>query len=227
MAVPPFQGPTSVILHGPCAPLLGWVAWAFASGAPGGYRWTEVSSPGQTLDPLGPVARGKVPKAQWGFRDPQDLRPDNARANAAITAGLRSDGEQTELEQLADFLRLPEHTRRLISSLPVGGPPFVLVVSHGQRLLPQYNIEATRSAIQTLVARGLVLFNVFSAKAGDARFLFQNVWRLDADELRSWRTASLDVEQAGPSGPILAKGPVRLTDLPIVASALTEATSGA
>jgi len=216
----PFEHPTGVFLYGPPGALLDWVAWAFAAAAPGGYHWTEVRPRGQSGDPLGPVARGVIPEALVGLRDPQDLALNHAAANAAITAGIRPDEHRPALDQLSEFLRLPDPTRALIASRRAGSPPLVAVVSNGHRLLPLYTETTVRATLQTLTSHGIAVFDVFPEVPTEARFVFANVWRLNAWDPHGWRKAVLEVERADPAGPIPAGRKVRLEDLPTVAAAL-------
>jgi len=220
---PTFRRPSSVFLYGPPGALLDWVAWAFASSAPGGYRWTDLRSPGQNPDPAGPLARGVVPEARLGVGDPRDLAPDHAAANAAITAGLSPGEPHPQLEQLYAFLRLPERTRILLASLPSDSGPLVLVLSNGHRLLPYYTEESVRSALRVLTARGFAVLNVFPEVPSEARFIFDNVWCLSASDPHNWRRTGLRVEKADPLGPLPTKGERALPDLPVVARVLDRA----
>jgi len=213
---PPFKHPTSVFLYGPPGALLDWVAWAFASSAPGGYRWTDIRGPGDALDPAGPLARGVVPEAQLGVGDPRELAPDHAAANAVITAGIVPGEPHPQLERLSDFLRLPEPTRALLASRPSSSFPLVLVLSNGHRLLPYYTEESVRSALRVLSGQGIAILNVFPEVPSEARFIFDNVWRLSRSDPHGWQRTHLTVEKAGPLGPLSTEGELGLQDLPSV-----------
>jgi len=219
----PFQRATSVFLYGTRSPLLDWVAWAFAASAPGEYYWTDVRARDEAVDPDGPIARHAVPEARLRVRDPQDLAPDHAGANAAITAGIRPDESHPQLEQLSDFLRLPEPTRSLIASRRPGSPPYVVVISNGHLLLPLYSRPAVRSTLQTLTAHGLAILDVFPAVPTENRFLFDNVWRLEPSPLDHWQRARLDVEKAAPFGPLTVGRDQKLEGLPHVGASLARA----
>jgi len=218
-----FQKPTSVFLYGPAGPLLDWVAWAFAQSAPGGYHWTDVRTRIDVPDPAGPVAKGVVPPRSLSVRDPEELAPDHAAANAGITAGIRAGDGRSQLERIEGFLRLPRPTQALIASTRPAGPPLVLIVSNGQRLLPMYTVDAVRSALHTILASGIALLDVFAGIPGDARFVFENVWRLGASQPREWREATLEVERATPHGPLPAPGVLKLGAVPVVAEELKRA----
>jgi len=218
---PPFQQPTSVFLYGSPSALLDWVAWAFASAAPGGYRWTDVRPAGQLPDPLGPVMRGAIPKDRCTVSDPQELAPDHAGANAAITTGLRPDEHNPRLERLSEFLRLPTPTRATIAARGSEGPPLVLVVGNGHRLLPFYPASTVGSTLQTLRSHGISVLNIFSEVPTENRFLFDNVWHLSGSTPSAWRNATLIVEKVDHSGPMPSPGEFQLKEIPLVMVSLT------
>lgn len=214
-----FQHPTSVILYGNPAALVDWVALAFASTAHGGYHWTDVRGRGQVPDPLGPVARGAIAEERLRVRDPGELAPDNVAANAAISSSIR-DERPTDLRRLADFLRLPSASREFISQRPQGREPLVLVVSNARQLVPQFTRDTVRSILQAVVDSGFVVLASYPGIPGPNRFVFDNVWRLEGQDLSAWRSAQLEVEQADASA-VLPKGSkTLLNDLTFVASLL-------
>lgn len=215
--------PTTIFLYGPPGPLLDWVAWSFATTAHGGYRWSEVRSREDPTDPEGPVARKAVPPELLSVRDPRDVAPDHGPANAAITAAVRPDGHSLELERLTDFLRLPAPTKALIGSTTPGAPPLVLVISNGHRLLPQFTAQTVRSTIQVLTSHGITVIDVFPQAPSTARFIFNNVWRLDGSSIENWRTTKLIVEQAEESGPLPSGREATLGEIEAVATTLQHA----
>jgi len=217
---PPFQWPTSVFLYGPPGPLLNWVGWAFARMAPGGFRWSDVKLPGEPVDPLDPIARGVIPEDLLSSPEPLDLAPDHAAANAVISQTGMTDGDLAQLGRVSDFLRLPPTTRARIASTERAVAPLVLVVSNSHRLLPHYTSDSVRTALRTLIAHGVAIFGIFPAVAGEARFIFGNVWRLSASDPREWRETKLEVERAEARSPILPTGIRKLGDLPALAEAL-------
>lgn len=224
----PFRRPTSVFLYGNPPSLLDWLAWAFASRAHGGYRWTDVRTQGDTLDLDSPIAKGAVPADLLRVRDPQELAPDNVAANAAITAGGRVDEHNPQLAQLADFLRLPPSTQRSIASARSATMPLVLVLSNGHRLRSVYNAELARATNRTLTAHGVTILDIFphalehSGTSEDVTTIFDVVWHLTSSSLGEWRKAILRVEKADVSDSISPGTEFRLVEIPLVASALTE-----
>jgi len=219
-----FSRPTSVFLYGPPGPLLDWVAWAVASQAPGGYHWTDVRLDGEGPEPLGPLSQGTVPPEHLAIVHPYELAPDHAVANAAISVGIRPDEHSVQLERLVDFLRLPPRTQKFLSATAPTGPPLVLIVSNGNRLLPFFNTrESVRSANRALTDNGFAILDVFSQVPSDARFVFDHVWRLGEGTVRNWRKSKLEIEQAGSSGSLSSDGKLTLEELGPVASVLARA----
>jgi len=219
----PFQNPTSVFLCGRSGVLLDWVTLAFASAAEGGYFWTDVRLPGQAMDPLDPMAKGAIPGDRLSVRTPRELTTDDALANAAITSGLRSDEHLPEVEQLADFLRLPPPTQALIASRTPSAAPPVLVLSNAHRLAPFYSAESVGPLIRALQASGVVVFLVFPDAAPVGRLAFDNIWHLDARDPYAWRSAKLEVERSAASGSVPKAPGLFLREIPFVVRVLERA----
>jgi len=217
---PRFDVPTSVLAYGPSPLLLHWVVYSFIRLAEGGYFWTDVRFLGQAADPDDPVERGVIPKDRAAVRDPRDFPPNDAPANAAVTVGLRPDQRPAQVEELSDSLRLPSLTQHLIESRRSPAGPLVLVVANAHRMAPLYTPETARVITRAMLARGATLVLTFSDEPPALRFLFENSWHIDGRDPRSWREATLTVEQASPAGPIPRTGAWRLEALPNVASVL-------
>ena len=215
-----FQRPTSVILCGSDGPLLDWVVFALASRAPGGYYWTDVRLEGQPADTGGPLGRRAVPEDRLSVVSPQELTTNDALANAAITGGLRPEERLSEIERLADFLRLPSHTQALIATQRTSGEPAVLVLSNAQRLAPLYPADTVPPVLRAMVAAGVSVVLVFADAAPKARVEFENVWHLDSAELSRWHEAVLRIEKANTRPPLSTGSKVSLRDLPAVAETL-------
>lgn len=213
---PPFQRPTSVLLHGVSEALLEWVALAYVSAAPGGYSWSDLRTPGQAPDPLGPIAKRAIPEDHLHVNDPRDFALNDAAANAAITAGLRSDAQSAELSRLVDFMRLPSRTQAAISSRGPAAGPRVLVVSNARQLVPFFTIDTLRMVLQLIRTRGFVVVALFDGVSTQARHAFDCVWRLEGNDPRSWRGARLEVEQSGPFTPLPSGSKASLEQIPLV-----------
>jgi len=200
-----FVRPSSAILCGSPGALLDWVALGFARTNPGGYFWTDVRLPEQRVDRRGPLARHAIPPEQLSVVEPEVLSRNDAPANAAIWAVVSPSESAPALGQLADFLRLPSHTQRLIASRGNAAGPPVLVLSNAHRIAAEYPTESVGPLVRAIVGAGVSLFMTFSDEPPKGRLAFDNVWHLEAGDVSSWREAQLVVE-AGTFGPPLTAG---------------------
>jgi hypothetical protein len=209
-----------VILCGGPGPLLDWVAWGFATANPGGYFWTDVRMAGQAMDARGPLGRGRIPADHLSVVTPPELSPNDAPANAAISALLHADEPRSYLQQLADFLRLPEHTRTVISERRIREPPVLLVLSNGHRIAAQYPVGSVGPLVRAIVAAGASLFLTYADEPPEGRSGFSNIWHVQGGAMSDWPSASLEVEAGTFEAPFTTGARVRLADLPRVAGAL-------
>jgi len=220
VASPLFRQPTSVFLAGASRPLLNWVAFALASGTSGGFLWTDVRLGGEVLDPLDPLARGLIPPDRFNSVDAEELKRDDFAGNLAVGGLVRSDEASDFARKFADFLRLPPHTRGLISKLPREGSPAVLVLSNAHRLVALYPTETVGPVIRSIVAAGASLLLTFADAPPDGRQAFDQVFHLEGNGPAMWRDAVLRIEKGSSSGPLRNGAVVPLKTLPEVASVL-------
>ncbi|MCI4360729.1 MAG: hypothetical protein L3J91_03425, partial [Thermoplasmata archaeon] len=103
--------------------------------------WTDVAlrgAVGQDVDPLTstllPPDRVSVVFANELERD----EPSARLADAAVGGVLRADESPEMLRRIAGFLRLPAHTQELLSRVPSGGPPPIIVLSNAHRMVALY-----------------------------------------------------------------------------------------
>ena len=215
------QHPTSVFLGGRSRSLLNWVGYALASNNPGGFVWTDVELPGEERDPNDLLARSPLPPGHFGAVTIDELRLDHVAGNAALGGLVRSESPGDAVERLADFLRLPEHTRRLISGLPREGPPVLLVLSNAQRVMAYYPAESVAPVVRAIVGAGASLLATWAEAPPPGRWGFDHVWQVEGWEASRWSEAVLTVEKPEETGPVPAGTRFHLRELPFVAAALS------
>jgi len=215
-----FSKPTSVFLCGNCGAVLNWVAFAIASQTPGGYHWTDVRHGGQLLDPLDPLAQAAIPTDRLNVHMPSELAPSEAPANAAITAGLRPGESVADVEHLADFLRLPEAAREIISIMRSDEQSVVFVLSNAHRLAAFYPSATVAPVIRAILSRGVSVLFTFADTPPEGRFAFEHVWHVNAIDPLFWREGRFRVERGNASDPIAPGTEIKLETLPVVAPML-------
>jgi hypothetical protein len=151
----------------------------------------------------------------------QDLAPDDAAANMAVTAVIRPDEAPDNLQRVIDFLRLPATTQRVLAQPREEGKPRVAVLSNGHRIVALYPTpDAVDPTIRAIVGADTILIMTFADAGPDGRFSFENVLHLEGSIRDGWRSASLTVEQWAPGGPFEAGTKYRLVDLTPLADVL-------
>jgi len=214
-----FPNPTSVIICGSSRPLLNWVAFALASAGDPEFHWTDVRMSGEVLSPDDLFARDLIPADRLHLARPRELTPDDATANVAVSAVIRDDETPEELRRVLEFLRLPGPTQELLAETAGTGPPRIVVLSNGHRLLALYpELGIVAPTVRAIVGAGVVLIMTFADAPPGGRVAFDVVLHLEGHEPKEWRQAALRVEKAPSSGPFRAGSKVRLTDFEPVAA---------
>jgi len=77
--------------------------------------------------------------------------------------------------------------------------------------------------LRTIMARGFAVVATFPGKPTQGQREFDNVWRLEEHDLRLWRKAKVQVEQAELFPPLPTGSNPLLESLPFVASFLSRA----
>jgi hypothetical protein len=218
-----FLKPSSVFISGTNRSLLKW--FAFASLAPYASRvyWTDVRLPGEILDPLDPISLNAIPKESVYVLSPQDLAPDEQearQAEAAAATVLRSDEPPNSLEGLFEFLRMPSHARKLLSSTGRPDLPSILVTANAQRLAPVYSQDRIAPLMRALLEGGTCQVALWAEAPTTFTSVFDVILHLEGGDPIDWRTATVRCERGISRGP-LATGPShRLSEIEPVATIL-------
>jgi hypothetical protein len=211
---PIFAKPTSTFLWGDDRSLLNWVAYGLASVTDPEFTWTDIRFSGQVLPDTDPLTRNLFPAERLNVVRSQDLAPDEAAANMAVSAVIRPDEAPDDVQRLLEFLRLPANTQEVLARPRSAGKPRVAVLSNGQRIVAFYPSPATIDpTIRAIVGTGTILIMTFADAGPDARFRFENVLNLEGSVRDGWRTATLAVEKGAPGGSFVTGTKHRLAEL--------------
>lgn len=217
-----FPTPTSVIIIGDSRPLLNWVAYALASLSDPGFHWTDVRLQGEAPTPDDILSRGLIPPNRLSVVSPPELRPDDATANMAVSAVIRDDETPENVRRAVEFLRLPAQTQDVLSRGSLEGPPRVVVLSNGHRLVAIYSDTATVTpTVKAIVGAGAVLIMTFADAAPEGRAAFDVILHLSGNNALAWKHAALRVEKSTSTSAFRAGTEIRLVDFPPVAALLS------
>ncbi|HYA69978.1 MAG TPA: hypothetical protein VEH28_01235 [Thermoplasmata archaeon] len=218
---PIFRGPTSVLVWGDDRSLLNWVAYALASVTDPEFHWTDVRYPDQAVSATDPLARGRIPPNRLSVVETRELAPNDASANVAVSAVIRSDEIPDNVQRVLDFLRLPTITQRVLEQTPPEGRPRVVVLSNGHRITAFYPTpDVIDPTLRAIVGANTILIMTFGDAGPGGRFRFDNVLHLEGSVRDGWRSASLMVEKWVPGGPFEKGTTHQLADLSSIADVL-------
>lgn len=218
-----FRNPSSVFISGSDRTLLKW--FAFAALAPYGSRvhWTEVRLPGEILDPLDPMTVRAIPQESVYVLLPQELGPDDAgarRAQAAVPTVLRPDEPRHSIEGLVEFIRMPLHAQKLISTTGRPDLPSILVTTNAHRLASVYSPERIAPLMRALLEGGTCQVALWADAPTTHISMFDVVLRVDGHGSAEWRSATVACERGISTGPLAAGKAHRLSEIPLIAQQL-------
>jgi hypothetical protein len=219
-----FGKPTAVFISGSSRTLLKWFAFASLSPYASRVYWTDVRLPGELLDPLDPMAVQAIPAESVYVLTPGDLRPDDQRASQAETAAatmLRSDEPPSSLQGLVEFLRLPPHAQRLVTTAGRPDLPGILVTANAHRLASIYPLDRVNVLMRTLLESGTCQVALWAEAPTTHLSMFDVVLHLEGGSPTAWRSATLRSERGIASGPLASGRAVPLPDLKPIATILS------
>lgn len=221
-----FAKPSSVFISGTSRTLLKW--FAFAALAPYASRvyWTDVRLPGEILDPLDPMSVHAIPEESLYVHSPRDLQPDDQRAHQAETAAatvLRSEGSTKSLDGLVEFLRMPPHAQRLISTAGRTDAPAILVTANAQRLATVYSADRAGPLMRALLEAGTCQVALWAEAPTVYTSMFEVILLVEGSGPADWRNATVECTKGISTGPLASGRAHRLSELEPVAKILESA----
>jgi hypothetical protein len=208
--------------------LVNLVLFALAEATTPEFQWMDIGVPGEERLAVDPIRLGWIPEDRlWLIDRPDALRPDDLTANLALFALIRSDEAPSTLNQLTEFLRLPDTSQRILSVRPNNGRPGALAVTNAHRVMAAYPPERVPPILSLHVNAGFSVIVGYADSAGPGRNLFDFVFHVDGPSISEWPTSHLTCEKGIASGPLRDAQPVALAEIPLLANVLTRATSRA
>jgi hypothetical protein len=218
-----FTKPCSVLIAGTSRTLLKWFTLAMLSPYAARVYWTDVRLPGEILDPLDPVSLHAIPEESLFVLSPRDLEPDDQtarRAEAAAATVLEAGEVPHSLQGLVEFLRMPSHARKLISSTGRPDLPSILVTANSHRLASVYSQDRIAPLMRAMLEAGTCQVALWAEAPTTHVGVFDVILRLDGNDPRDWEAATVRCERGISTGPLADGAPHALSDLAPVAAVL-------
>ncbi len=215
-----FHHPTSAVLCGSSRAFLNWIAYALVSEPSSWFFWTDVRSPGQVPDETGPLAKGRIPAERLDVLLPSELARSELPPDLNVGSVLKPDGTRISTQDLTTFLRLPQHTQKIVSLIPADAERVVIVLSNAQRMVALYPTETVGGFVRAIVHAGASFLVTFSDTPGEKRLAFDYIFHLKGEDPRMWEQATLFVERGKASGVFRTGSELNLSAIRGVSSVL-------
>lgn len=219
-----FARPNSVFVYGAARSLVNLTVFALAEATNPNFQWVDIGVPEEERPPLDPVGMGWIPGERvWVVDRPDTLRPDDLSANLALFGLIRSDEPPATLVQVAEFLRLPELSQRILASRVPDGHPGVVAVLNSHRVMAAFSPNRVPSILNVHLQAGFSVIVGYTETAGPGRNAFDFVFRLEGIGSEDWRTTHLVCEKGITSGPLRDGRAVTLRDIPLLEHVMSRA----
>lgn len=218
-----FAKPSSVFISGNSRTLLKW--FAFAALEPFGSRvyWTDVRLAEEILDPLDPMSMHAIREEAVYVMSPRDLEPDDQgarHAEAAAASMLRADEPRSSIQGLVEFLRMPSHAQKLISSTARIDAPSILVTANAQRLATVYSPERIAPLMRAMLEAGTCQVALWAEASTNLVSVFDILLHLEGNDPADWRNATIRCERGISAGPLASGKALRLSEIDYVSKVL-------
>ncbi len=218
-----FAKPSSIFISGNSRTLLKWFAFAALQPYEPRVYWTDVRLPEEILDPLDPMSVHAIREEAVYVLSPRELSPDDQGARQAETAAatmLHADESTHSIEGLVEFLRMPSHAQKLISSTGRVDAPSILVTANAQRLATVYSPERIAPLMRALLESGTCQVALWAEASTALVSIFDILLHLDGNDPTDWRNATVRCEKGISSGPLASGKARRLSELDSIAKVL-------
>lgn len=218
-----FGRPSSVFISGDSRSLLKWFAFAALEPYASRLYWTEVRLPEEILDPLDPMTLNAIPAESVYVLSPHDLAPDDQaarHAEAAAATVLASAEAPHSIQGLLEFLRMPSHARRLISSTGSPDLPSILVTANSQRLATVYTPERIAPLMRAMLDGGTCQVALWAEAPTRLTSVFDVILHLEGNDPREWRSATIQCTKGISRGPLAVGEHHALSEIGPVATLL-------
>jgi len=221
-----FHQPHSVLIFGPSPRLVRLTLFAFASWANPEFHWVEFSPTTAERTPCDPVRLGWIPAERlWLIDSPNSLEPNDMNISDALSKMISAEEAPEERDRLAEFLRLPELSQRIIASQAPNGHPGVVAVSEVHRASENFSPNQVVSLLALHQGLGLSVMIGHYRPPGPGRELFDFVFRLqgEGERLDDWKRYQLVCEKGIASGPLRDRRAISVEEIPHLVELLLRA----
>lgn len=211
-----FQQPHSVLVFGSSRRLVRLTLFAFASWTNPAFHWVEFSSPATERTPCDPVRLGWIPDDRlWLIDTPRSLEPNDASMTLALSKMISPEESPEARDRLAQFLRLPELSQRIIASQTPNGHPGVVAVSEVHQASESFTSHQVVSILSLHQDLGFSVIIGHYEPPGPGRDLFDFVFRLqgEGERLEDWKRYQLICEKGIALGPLRGRRAIPLGEI--------------
>jgi len=138
----------------------------------------------------------------------------------AAATMLGSGEAPSSIEGLVEFLRMPSHAQKLISTTGREGTPSILVTANAQRLATAYPIDRVAPLMRAMLEAGTCQIALWAEAPTTFTSSFDVILHLEGGGPSDWRNATVRCERGISTGPLASGQPRRLSDLPAIATIL-------
>jgi len=216
--------PCSLYVYGDCRPVVNGVAFAMAEMLDLAPLWLEVRDAMDGHDGPSVAEAGWIPPerlflSEAGF----GLEPNDAVANLALGSIVRSDEPAEVLEELTDFLRLPQLVQQAIGAATSESNPRALVVANAERAAQLFPREpgTLRHFVRSILNCSVSLVVAHTGPVPEQNSAFSAGFRVHAPSFATWTVGSLECEKGLTRGPFATGRPRLLSEVPSVVRVLT------
>lgn len=132
------DGVYSILVHGDDRSAVLRVAYAFALANDPAPFWISIRNPGEVVDPPGPLELGWIPEDRQLLLSRADARLRSDPPSGALRSVVTPDAPRGVLDDLVQFVRLPEAIQRALGRFGGESDRRVFVVANTDRIRDLY-----------------------------------------------------------------------------------------
>jgi len=225
-----FEQPNSVFVYGPSRPVVNMTVFAFASVTNPEFHWVELGAVTGGRDRLDPVQLGWIPPDRlWIVGEPDAFRRPTTSGMDRLSDMIHSDEPPDSLDQLAEFLKLPDRSQEVFTFRSSGGRPGVVAVTDVHHLQGELSARRISSVLSVHLNAGVSVIVGNGTTSGTLRDLFGFVFRVlgPEDAPSEWKDHRLVCEKGITSGPLGGLRPMSYEAIPLLREVFQRAGSTA
>lgn len=174
-------------------------AWEIASRLGPGFRWIEIASQDDPVEPDDPAHSGRIPSGQrYRTVPPSEFSRNPAVANPTLWTVVRSDEPSEVLQTLLDFMTLPVVLQNAVTLSPPREGGNVCVIANCDRITEHFPDDpAVTGHLLDLWRRERVsLISTWTNAQRKSRFDYDYTFELKTPEHGDWKRSVITCEKA-------------------------------